>query len=75
MGVAARVTVRVYVLVVIPSCAVTTALMTFEPTARAIGPDALPEATVVPFTSMVDVLTTDVGFTVMDVTPFTTLAV
>ena len=49
--------------------------MVFEPTARASAPEAVPEATVVPFTVMVAVASAVVGVTVIDVTPVTTLAV
>ena len=69
---AARVTVTVYVFVVVPSCAVTTVVMVFAPTERAIAPDALPEATVVPFTVMVAVASATVGVTVRLVTLFAT---
>jgi hypothetical protein len=74
-AVAARVTVTVYVLVVVPSCAVTTVVMVFAPTLREIAPDALPEAIGVPFTVMVAYVLLAVGVTVMLVTPFATLAV
>ena len=51
---------------VTPSWAVTTVVMVFEPGANAIGPDAVPEATAVPFTFTVAVETTVVGVMVMD---------
>ena len=40
--------------------------MVFEPTANAMLPDALPDATVVPFTFMVDTVLVAVGVTVTD---------
>ena len=60
-----RVTVMVYVLVVEPSCAVTTVVIVFAPTAKAIGADAVPDATVVPFTFIVAVFAVLVGVTVI----------
>ena len=62
-------------MVVTPSCAVTMVVMVFDPTANAIAPDAVPEATVVPSTVIVAVGSALVGVTVMEVTPVTTLAV
>ena len=53
---------------VTPSCAVTTVVILFEPTANAIGPDAAPEATAVPLTFTVAVDTAVVGVMVIDVT-------
>ena len=50
-------------------------VIVFEPTASAIAPDAVPDATVVPSTAIVAVLSAVVGVTVIEVTPFTTLAV
>lgn len=50
VGVASRLTVVVYVLVVVPSCAVTTVVMVLAPTFKLTLPLALPEATAVPFT-------------------------
>ena len=44
------VTVRVYVLVVVPSSAVTTVVMVLAPTDSAILPEATPLATVAPLT-------------------------
>ncbi len=46
----ARVTITVYVLVVIPSCAVTLTKMVLAPTLKAMAPDGLPDATATPFT-------------------------
>ena len=45
----ARVTVIVYVFVVVPSCAVTTVVIVFSPTLKGIAAEAVPELTVVPF--------------------------
>jgi len=72
---AARVTTTVYVLVVVPSCAVTTAVIVFVPTFRLIGPDAVPDVTVVPFTVTVALASEVVGVTVMLVVALLTLAV
>ena len=69
-----QVTVSVYVLVEVPSCAVTKVVIVFAPTDSISGPEAVPDATVVPFTVMVAVASAVVGVTVMDVTPLTTLA-
>jgi hypothetical protein len=44
------VTLTVYVFVVLPSSAVTTTLITFEPRFSEIAPEALPDVTGVPFT-------------------------
>ncbi len=58
-----------------PSCAVTTVVIVFEPTARAIGADADPLATVVPLTMTVAVASLTVGVTVTLVVAFETDAV
>ena len=50
LALAARVTLMVYVLVVV-SAAVTSTVIGLLPTLSAIGPEALPLATVTPFTS------------------------
>ena len=71
----ALVTSVVYVLVVVPSCAVTTVVITLEPTLRGILPEATPLATVVPFTVMVALASAAVGVTVMSVMPFATVLV
>ena len=71
----ARVAVMVYVFVVTPSWAVTTVVMVFGPTFKAIGAEAVPEATVVPFTFTVDVGTAVTGVMVMVAAPFTTSSV
>jgi hypothetical protein len=42
------VTVTVYVAVVVPSCAVTTTVIVFDPTLIEIAPEAEPEVTAVP---------------------------
>ncbi len=60
---------------VAPSCAVTIVVMVFEPTARLIGADAEPLATVVPFTVTVAVASLTVGVTVTLVVAFETDAV
>ena len=61
---------------VVPSWAVTTVLITvLAPSASAIGPEAVPEATAVPFTVTVDVLTAVVGVTVIVATVLATLSV
>ena len=70
-----RVTVIVYVLLVAPSCAVTTVVITLVPTVRAIDPLATPDATVAPFTVTVAVASVTVGLSVIDVVAFGTLAV
>ena len=62
-----RVTVNIYVFVVVPSAAVTTTLIVFGPTARGILADAVPEATAIPFTVRVAVASLVVGFTFMAV--------
>ena len=72
---AALVTVIVYVLVVVPSCAVTTVVTVLVPTFNAIGPEAVPGVTVVPFTFTVDVGTAVKGVMVMVAAPFTTSSV
>ena len=71
----ARVAVMVYVLVVTPSWAVTMVVMVFGPTFKAIGAEAVPEATAVPFTVTVDVVTAVTGVIVILAAPFTTSSV
>ena len=71
----ARVTVTVYVLVVVPSWAVTTVVMVLLPTLSAIAPEALALATVTPLTVMTDVPTDELGVTVSDVVALLTPAV
>ncbi len=70
-----RVRVSVYVFFVVPSCAVTTTLIVFEPTLRLMGWLKVPEATFVPFTLTVASLSSRVGVTVRDVVALGTLAV
>src|SRR6202000_2862099 len=70
-----RCTVRVYVFVVVPSEAVTTTVIVVLPTANGMAAEALPEATVVPFTLMVAALLFAVGVIVMLETGFCTVAV
>ena len=60
---------------VVPSCAVTTVVMAFGPTFNIIGPDAVPDVTVVPFTVTVDVFTVVVGVMVIVETVLATLSV
>ena len=72
---AARVTDRVYVWVVVPSEAVTVMLIVFTPTDKAIGADAVPDATIALFTSIVAFGSAAVGVTVIDATPFATFTV
>ena len=69
------VTVTVYADCVVPSCAVTTVVITLAPTASEINPLAAPDATIVPFTLIVAVVSVTVGLTVMDVVVFGTLDV
>ena len=71
--VAARVAVTVYVLVVVPSSAVTTVVIVFEPTESAMEPEALPEVTVVPLTLIVALESAAVGVTVRLVVALGTL--
>ena len=61
--------------VVTPSWAVTTVVMTLEPTLKAMGPEAVPLVTVVPFTLTVAEPWLTVGVTVILVTPFPTVSV
>jgi hypothetical protein len=69
---AALVTVVVYVLVVVPSCAVTTVVMVFAPTFKLILPLATPVATAVPLTVTVALAWLTVGVTVIDDTALAT---
>ena len=62
---AARVTVTVYVLVVVPSEAVTMVVMVLLPTVSGMLPDGAPEATAVPFTVTVALASLTVGVRVM----------
>ena len=59
-------------MVVVPSWAVTMVVIVFGPTASAIESEALPEATVVPFTVTVAVASATVGVTVRLVTALAT---
>ena len=72
---AARVTVTVYDLVVVPSCAVTSVVIVLAPTFRLIAPEAVPEVTATPFTCIVAVESLAVGVTVILVTLSVTVAV
>ena len=60
---------------VVPSCAVTTTLIGLAPTTKAIAPDALPLATVVPLTLTVAVASATVGVTVIELTALATASV
>ena len=62
-----QVTVRVYVLAVVPLDAVTATLMVLAPAAREIAPEAEPDATVVPLTFTVASGSLVVGVTVKEV--------
>ena len=59
----------------LPSCAVATTVTVVSPTVSGIAPEAAPEATVMPFTLMLAVLSVSVGVTVSDVTLLATEAV
>jgi hypothetical protein len=71
----ARVTVTVYVDVVVPSCAVTTVVSVFDPTTSGSDALAAPEATVTPFTFTVEVLSVSVGVSVTEAVALGTFAV
>ena len=58
-----------------PSCTVTMILIVFAPTFKGIAADAVPDATVVPFTFSVAFGSVVVGVTVTDVTVLVTLTV
>ena len=68
----ARVTFMVYVLVVVPLEAVTTVVIAFNPTISGMLAEAVPDATAVPLTVMVDVAAAAVGVTVMEATELAT---
>ena len=70
-----RVTVTVYVEVVIPSWAVTTVAIVLVPTTSGIAALEVPDATVVPLTWTVDVTSNTVGVIVIEVVAYGTLAV
>ena len=72
---AARVTVVVYVCVVVPSCAVTTVLIVLLPTFKLMLPLLLPDVTVVPLTLTVAFAFRVVGLTVILVVALETEAV
>ena len=71
----ARVIVIVYVFVVVPSCAVTTVVITFAPTLKAWLVDGDPETAAAPFTVTVAVPSAVVGVRAMDDMLFATDAV
>jgi hypothetical protein len=75
LSAAALLTVTVYVLVELPSCAVVTTAMAVLPTFRLCADDALPDATVLPPTVTVANFSISVGVMSTDDTPLTTLAV
>ena len=58
-----------------PLNAVTTTVTVFEPTLKAMGPDALPVVTALPFTVTEAAGSVVVGVTVTDVVPFVTISV
>ena len=69
----ARVTMIAYVMVVVPSALVTTVVMVvLAPSAKAIGPDAVPDVTAVPFTAIVAFGSCAVGVTVTEAVALTT---
>ncbi|MNK99742.1 hypothetical protein D3C87_1201530 [compost metagenome] len=71
----ARVTVTVYVLVVVPFWAVTMVVTVLAPTASAIAPEALPLVVATPLTVTEAVASSTVGVTVSEVVALLTLAV
>ena len=71
----ARVTVTVYVDVVMPFCAVTTVVSVFDPTTSGSAALAAPEATVTPLTFTVAVLSVTVGVSVTEVVVLVTFEV
>jgi hypothetical protein len=71
----ALVTATVYVVVVVPSCAVTTVVSVLDPTTSGSEALAAPEATVTPFTFTVAVLSVTVGVSVTEVVALLTFAV
>ena len=70
-----RVTVTVYVEIVVPSWAVTNMVIGLEPTASGIEALAAPEAVVLPFTLTVAVASVTIGVTVIVEVALATLAV
>ena len=71
----ARVTVTVYVDVVVPSCAVTNVVSVLDPNTSGSDALAAPETTVTPFTFTVAVLSVTVGVSVTEVVVLVTFAV
>ena len=69
------ITVTLYVLVLVPFCAVTKMVTTFDPTTKVIGPEACPDATAVPLMVIVALTFDKVGVTVSDVVPLVTISV
>ena len=69
---AARDTAIEYVDVVVPSCAVTTIVIAFDPTASEMGLEADPEVTETPFTVTVAFASVTVGVIETLVTPLAT---
>ena len=70
-----RVTVIVYVLVVVPSSEVPTTVITLSPKLKLIAPDAVPEVTAVPLTVIVAKALLRVGVTVIELVALVTVAV
>ena len=75
MEATALVTVMVYVLIVTPSCAVTTTDIVLAPTLREMGADATPELTETVLTLIVAFAWFTVGVTVTLLVPLATLSV
>ena len=71
----ARVTIMVYVFVVVPSWAVTTVVMVLDPTANGSAPDAVPDVTAVPLTVTIACDSLVVGVTIMEVMVLLTVVV
>ncbi len=74
LAAAFRVTTIEDEVVVTPSCAVTTTVIVFVPTARGIAADADPDVTVTPFTFTEALLSVTDGVTVNDVVSLETVA-
>ena len=70
-----RITFKLYVILVVPSCAVTTVVIALEPTFKAMAAEALPDVTAVPSTVMVAVGSAAVGVMVTDAVPLVTISV
>ena len=68
------ITFTVYACLVTPSWAVTMVVIVLVPTANVIAPEALPDATAVPFTVTVAVASATVGVTVTEAVPLVTIS-